>query len=58
MLASFDLPDCYGAVKAKDLRLLEPLGGDTPVGRFLAKRGPGMHNVAYEVADVVVEQRS
>jgi methylmalonyl-CoA epimerase len=34
------------------LELLEPLGEDTPVGRFLAKRGPGMHHVAYEVADL------
>jgi methylmalonyl-CoA epimerase len=32
--------------------LLAPTGADTPVGRFLAKRGPGMHHVAYEVADV------
>jgi methylmalonyl-CoA/ethylmalonyl-CoA epimerase len=46
-------------VKAASLRvgsgrveLLEPLGEDTPVGRFLAKRGPGMHHVAYEVTDV------
>ena len=34
------------------VELLEPTGEDTPVGRFLAKRGPGMHHVAYEVADV------
>ncbi len=34
------------------VELLAPLGDDTPVGRFLAKRGPGMHHVAYEVADV------
>jgi methylmalonyl-CoA/ethylmalonyl-CoA epimerase len=34
------------------VELLEPLGADTPVGRFLASRGPGMHHVAYEVADV------
>jgi methylmalonyl-CoA epimerase len=34
------------------VELLEPLGADTPVGRFLAKRGPGMHHVAYEVADL------
>jgi methylmalonyl-CoA epimerase len=34
------------------VELLEPLGGDTPVGRFLAKRGPGMHHVAYAVADL------
>lgn len=34
------------------VELLAPLGADTPVGRFLAKRGPGMHHVAYEVDDV------
>ena len=34
------------------IELLGPLDEDTPVGRFLAKRGPGMHHVAYEVADV------
>jgi methylmalonyl-CoA epimerase len=34
------------------VELLEPLALDTPVGRFLAKRGPGMHHVAYEVDDV------
>jgi methylmalonyl-CoA epimerase len=34
------------------VELLEPLAADTPVGRFLAKRGPGMHHVAYEVEDV------
>ncbi len=34
------------------VELLEPLGADTPVGRFLAKRGPGMHHVAYEVSDL------
>ena len=34
------------------VELLEPLGQDTPVGRFLAKRGPGMHHVAYEVNDL------
>jgi methylmalonyl-CoA epimerase len=34
------------------VELLAPLGEDTPVGRFLAKRGPGMHHVAYEVEDV------
>ena len=34
------------------IELLAPLAEDTPVGRFLAKRGPGMHHVAYEVDDV------
>ena len=34
------------------VELLAALEEDTPVGRFLAKRGPGMHHVAYEVDDV------
>jgi methylmalonyl-CoA/ethylmalonyl-CoA epimerase len=34
------------------VELLAALGADTPVGKFLAKRGPGMHHVAYEVDDV------
>lgn len=34
------------------VELLVPLGPDTPVGAFLAKRGPGLHHVAYQVADV------
>jgi methylmalonyl-CoA/ethylmalonyl-CoA epimerase len=34
------------------VELLAALGEDTPVGRFLANRGPGMHHVAYEVADI------
>jgi methylmalonyl-CoA/ethylmalonyl-CoA epimerase len=34
------------------VELLSSLGADTPVGRFLEKRGPGMHHVAYEVDDV------
>jgi methylmalonyl-CoA/ethylmalonyl-CoA epimerase len=37
------------------VELLAPLGAETPVGRFLAKRGPGMHHVAYEVDDVRAE---
>jgi len=34
------------------VELLAPLAEDTPVGRFLARRGPGMHHVAYEVDDL------
>jgi len=37
------------------VELLAPLGEETPVGRFLASRGPGMHHVAYEVDDVQSE---
>jgi methylmalonyl-CoA/ethylmalonyl-CoA epimerase len=34
------------------IELLAPLGPDTPVGKFLAKKGPGMHHVAYQVDDI------
>jgi methylmalonyl-CoA epimerase len=34
------------------VELLRALGEDTPVGRFLAKRGPGLHHVAYQVRDI------
>jgi methylmalonyl-CoA epimerase len=34
------------------VELLAPLGPDTPVGKFLAKRGPGLHHVAYQVEDI------
>jgi methylmalonyl-CoA/ethylmalonyl-CoA epimerase len=42
------------AVRMGDSRveLLASLGEETPVGKFLAKRGPGMHHVAYEVDDL------
>jgi methylmalonyl-CoA epimerase len=42
-------------VGASRVELLAALGEETPVGRFLAGRGPGMHHVAYEVADVGAE---
>jgi methylmalonyl-CoA/ethylmalonyl-CoA epimerase len=34
------------------VELLAATGDDTPVGRFVAKRGPGMHHIAYAVDDV------
>jgi methylmalonyl-CoA epimerase len=39
-------------VGASRVELLASLGDETPVGKFLANRGPGMHHVAYEVDDV------
>jgi methylmalonyl-CoA epimerase len=36
------------------VELLAPLADDTPVGKFLAKRGPGLHHVAYQVPDITV----
>jgi methylmalonyl-CoA epimerase len=40
------------AVGSSYIQLLGALGPDTPVGRALAKRGPGVHHVAYRVDDV------
>ena len=34
------------------IQLLEPLGPDTPVGRFMARRGAGVHHIGYGVADI------
>jgi methylmalonyl-CoA/ethylmalonyl-CoA epimerase len=34
------------------IELLAPTGPDTPVGKFIAKKGPGMHHVAYQVDDI------
>jgi methylmalonyl-CoA/ethylmalonyl-CoA epimerase len=34
------------------VELLRPLSEDSPVGRFMAKRGPGLHHVAYGVEDI------
>lgn len=34
------------------LQLLKPLSPDTPVGRFLDKRGPGLHHIAIQVTDL------
>src|SRR5450432_1418280 len=34
------------------IELLQPLGPDTAVGKFLSRRGPGLHHVAYRVASV------
>ena len=43
------------SVGGSRIELLAPLGDETPVGRFLAKRGPGMHHVAFETASVAAE---
>ncbi len=35
-----------------ELELMAPLSEDSPVGKFVAKRGPGMHHVAFAVSDI------
>ena len=39
------------------LELIEPLRPDSPVGRFLERRGPGLHHVAYRTSDIRSELR-
>jgi methylmalonyl-CoA/ethylmalonyl-CoA epimerase len=40
------------AIGGSFIQLLQPLGPDTPVGRFVAARGEGMHHIALAVADI------
>jgi methylmalonyl-CoA epimerase len=40
------------------VELIAPLGPDTPVGKFLARSGPGLHHVAYQVKDIEATLRS
>jgi methylmalonyl-CoA/ethylmalonyl-CoA epimerase len=40
------------------IELLGPLHEDSPVGRFLAKRGPGLHHIAYRVEDIELSLRT
>ena len=35
-----------------EIELLEPMGKDTPVGKFIDKKGPGIHHLALEVDDI------
>jgi methylmalonyl-CoA epimerase len=42
-------------VGSSRIELLRALGPETPVGKFLAKRGPGLHHIAFEVADLSAE---
>jgi methylmalonyl-CoA/ethylmalonyl-CoA epimerase len=41
-----------GQAGASWIQLLQPLGPDTPVGKFLARRGEGIHHIGYGVADI------
>ena len=40
------------AVGETHVELLEPLSSETPVGKFISKRGPGIHHIAIEVKDI------
>ena len=43
---------CMLPVGDTHVELLEPLSAESAVGRFLAKRGPGIHHIAIEVRDI------
>lgn len=45
----------FFAVGESRIELLEPTSEDSPVAKFIAKNGPGVHHVAYEVDDVCAE---
>jgi methylmalonyl-CoA/ethylmalonyl-CoA epimerase len=42
---------CYQAGSVR-IELLEPTAPDSPIAKFLEKKGPGLHHVAYRVADL------
>ena len=45
------ITDIYDNGKGK-VELLESMGEDTPIGKFLNNRGPGIHHVCFEVSDI------
>jgi len=52
--------DIYDTKQGK-VELLQSLGEDTPIGKFLSKNGPGVHHVCFEVDDInnaIIELKS
>ena len=47
-----ELKAAFLAAGAAEVELLEPVGEDSPVGKFLARRGPGLHHIAVAVPDI------
>jgi methylmalonyl-CoA/ethylmalonyl-CoA epimerase len=45
-------PGPGGTIGASHIQLLEPLSPDSPVGKFMARRGEGIHHIGYAVTDV------
>ncbi|HEX5297095.1 MAG TPA: methylmalonyl-CoA epimerase [Streptosporangiaceae bacterium] len=52
MMQVGDGPPGVGALGVGYVQLLEPLRPDTPVGKFIARRGEGLHHVGYGVTDI------
>jgi methylmalonyl-CoA/ethylmalonyl-CoA epimerase len=51
-VASQGVEVMFLATGTATLELIAPLSSDSPVGRFLASRGPGLHHIAFRVADL------
>lgn len=52
VVAEQGVEEAMVAIGGSQLQLLAPLSDDTPVGRFLTKRGEGLHHIAFAVADI------
>jgi methylmalonyl-CoA/ethylmalonyl-CoA epimerase len=52
VVAAQGVEEAMIAVGGSFIQLLEPLGDDTPVGRFVAGRGEGLHHIALAVDDI------
>jgi methylmalonyl-CoA/ethylmalonyl-CoA epimerase len=52
LVATQGAPGPAGAAGASYIQLLEPLSPDSPVGKFMARRGEGIHHIGYAVTDV------
>lgn len=51
-VASQGVKTAFLSVGDSNLELLEPTGPESPIAKFIEKRGPGMHHVAYRVPDI------
>lgn len=52
IVAEQGVEEAMVAIGGSHVQLLEPLDADTPVGRFLAREGEGLHHIAFAVADI------
>ena len=51
-IAGFDVEAVLLEVGDGHVELLKPLSGESGVGRFLERNGPGLHHVAYQTSDI------
>ncbi|HSG80163.1 MAG TPA: methylmalonyl-CoA epimerase [Acidimicrobiia bacterium] len=52
LVAEQGVEEAMLAIGGSHVQLLQPTGPETPVGRFLERRGEGLHHVAYAVPDI------